>query len=46
MKDSLQTIIEALVEDKASIQIEQKELKGGILFEVKVANRRHGTCNW
>ena len=46
MKESLITIIEALIEDKASVQIEEKEVKGGIVFEVKVAKRRYGTCNW
>lgn len=46
MKDSLMTIIEALIEDKSSVKIEEKEIKGGIIFEVKVAKRRYGTCNW
>lgn len=46
MKESLRTIIEALIEDKANVQIEEKEVKGGIVFEVKVAERRYGTCNW
>lgn len=46
MKESLRTIIEALVQDKANIQIEEKESKSGIVFEVKVAERRYGPCNW
>lgn len=46
MKESLRTIIEALICDKASVQIEEKETKNGIVFEVKVAERWYGTCNW
>ena len=37
MKDSLQTIVEALVEDKSSIQIEEITNNNGITFEVRVA---------
>ena len=46
MKESLRTVIEALIEDKASIQIEEKGTKGSIIFEVKVAKRWYGSCNW
>ena len=42
MKEVLQTIIEALVDDKSGVQINQIDRERDILFEVKVANRRHG----
>lgn len=42
MKESLQTIIEALVEDKSGVQIEEKSDGKNITFEVKVASRRYG----
>ncbi len=42
MKDVLQTIIEALVEDKNQIQIEQKEEGKNVTFEVKVAKEDMG----
>ena len=42
MKESLQTIIEALVEDKSAVQIEEKENGKDITFEVRVASRRYG----
>ena len=38
MKDSLRTIIEALVQDKSSIQINEIEDNRGVIFEVKVAS--------
>lgn len=42
LKDVLQTIIEALVEDKNQIQIEQKEEGKNVTFEVKVAKEDMG----
>ena len=42
MKEVLQTIIEALVEEKDKIQITEKEEQNGILFEVKVASSDMG----
>ena len=42
MKDSLQTIVEALVEDKSSIQIEEITNNNGITFEVRVAQSDMG----
>lgn len=42
MKEVLQTIIEALVDDKSSVQIEQIDRDRDILFEVRVSKRRHG----
>ena len=42
MKDVLQTIIEALVEDESQIQIEEKENGKEIVFEVKVAKADMG----
>ena len=46
MKESLQTIIEALVEDKSGVQIEEINHGKDITFEVRVASRRHGKSNW
>ncbi len=37
MKEVLQTIIEALVNDKSQIQIEEKDNEKEIVFEVRVA---------
>lgn len=42
MKDSLQTIIEALVEDKSSIQINEITNERGVVFEVRVATSDMG----
>lgn len=42
MKDSLQTIIEALVEDKSSIQINEITNERGVVFEVRVATNDMG----
>ena len=46
LKDSLQTIIEALVEDKSEVKIEEIESGKDIRFEVRVASRRYGQSNW
>lgn len=42
MKDILQTIIENLVDDKASISINEVEGEKSIVFEVKVAEADMG----
>ena len=42
MKEVLQTIIEALVDDESGVQIEQIDRERDILFEVRVASRRYG----
>ena len=42
MKDSLQTVIEALVEDKDAIEIQEKAAGRGIVFEIKVAKADMG----
>ncbi len=42
MKDILQTIIEALVDDKSQVIINEKEDSKGITFEVKVAKSDMG----
>ena len=42
MKDTLQTIIESLVEDKSEITINQVEGERSIVFEVKVADKDMG----
>lgn len=42
MKEVLQTIIEALVDDKSSIQIEEIQRDRDILFEVRVSKEDMG----
>ena len=42
MKEILETIILSLVEDKAAIQIEEKNNEKSITFEVKVAENDMG----
>lgn len=42
LKDSLQTMIEALVEKKSEVQIEEISNGKGITFEVKVASEDMG----
>ena len=42
MKEVLQTIIEALVDDKSQIEINESEKDGETLFEVKVAKEDMG----
>ena len=42
MKDSLQMVIEALVEDKDAIEIQEKAVGRGIVFEIKVAKADMG----
>ena len=42
MKDVLQTIIEAIVEDKSQIQITEKEGERETIFEVKVSKEDMG----
>lgn len=42
MKDSLQTIIEALVEEKSKVQIEQIDKGKEIVFEIRVAHTDMG----
>lgn len=42
MKEILQTIIEALVEEKSEIKIEEIEKGREIVFEVKVADKDMG----
>ena len=42
MKEALQTIIEALVEDKSQISINEVEQKGETVFEVRVAKSDMG----
>ena len=42
MKEVLETIILSLVEDKAAIQIEEKNNEKSITFEVKVAEKDMG----
>ncbi|MCI8620973.1 MAG: KH domain-containing protein [Clostridia bacterium] len=42
MKEVLQTIIEALVQEKSEVEINEKELQKEILFEVKVAKNDMG----
>ena len=42
MKEVLQTIIEALVQEKSEVEINEKESQKEILFEVKVAKNDMG----
>ena len=42
LKEVLQTIIEALVDDKSQIEINESEKDGETLFEVKVAKEDMG----
>ena len=42
MKETLQTIILSLVEDKSAVQIEEKNNEKSITFEVKVAEKDMG----
>ena len=42
MKEILETIILSLVEDKAAVQIEEKNNEKSITFEVKVAEKDMG----
>ncbi len=46
MKESLQTIIEALVENKSEVSINEINKGKDIVFEVRVAARRYGQSNW
>ena len=42
MKETLETIILSLVEDKSAVQIEEKSNEKSITFEVKVADKDMG----
>ena len=42
MKETLETIILSLVEDKSAVQIEEKNNEKSITFEVKVADKDMG----
>lgn len=42
MKESLQTIIESLVDDKNSIEIKETANEKSVIFEVKVASQDMG----
>ena len=42
MKETLETIILSLVEEKSAVQIEEKNNEKSITFEVKVADRDMG----
>ena len=42
MKEVLQTIIEALVQEREEVQITEKELQREILYEVKVSKNDMG----
>lgn len=42
MKESLQTIIESLVDEKNSIEIKETAGEKSVIFEVKVANEDMG----
>lgn len=42
MKETLETIILSLVEDKSAVQIEEKNNEKSIIFEVKVADKDMG----